>query len=358
MRLRGIGELLTVLPFEFGFDPSDSLVVALIGDGLKATLRLGYREAAREEVASLAAAICEAARRCHADAVIIVDYRPRHPSSLPEAVVGGCTRLGMRVDHVVHVRGDSYFISQCGRGCCDERAYRIPAPREVPAAADFVLAGIAPAASRQAAVSALRESDPGRIAQVTAAMESLCWDPGLAMEEWEHLCALPPQRAVEPDMLAAVVLALHDTWLRDELIATLVPELMGPLGASGRPIDRSQARSVAERLRACLAGVPEESMAVFLVLVALARWRSGDTTGAHLAATEAIKADPGLSLAGLVMQLLTAHVSYDDFVSRTEGPRAPEPGDDNAPRPRTSGRFERGRRSRDSFEGGADAQAG
>ena len=136
------------------------------------------------------------------------------------------------------------------------------------------------------------------------------------MEEWQHLCALPGNHLKPPDahMIAAVLIGMDDRWTRDEFLATLVPELVGSWDPPMPPIPRTQSRRVAEVLRQTLALIPDEHRATWLVFVALARWRSGDVTGAYLAADEAYETEQEQSLTQLVLQLLSLQTTYDDFI--------------------------------------------
>lgn len=342
IRVFGMGQLLTVLPYQFGFYPRNSLLACLFSDGLLGTIRLDAEVARELGPQALANALKAHAQRMHATHLVLLDYEIEpwcvdaaagpavdDIAELVEATWQSCRALGIEVEHAIHVRDQHWWSSRCTRGCCPDLPQPVPPAEDVPAVAEYVLQGISPAYNRQAAMESLQVRDPAGQAAVERHMLTSLPDAAAILEEWEAFCdaAGDPTEPVGADMLAAVLDGVADVWLRDEFISCLMPELMGLWGTTMCDFTEDASMIAAHLLRQ-LPRIPESERPTWLSLLALARWRAADVPGAQLASGLALEEDPQLSLARLVWQLLSVQVSYPDFVRGQSGPDLADDGDE------------------------------
>lgn len=317
IRLHGIAQFITILPFEFGFAPTDSVVVGYFDDSLLALIRLDQCDLETAGVEVTADLIRRHANQVSAEHLVIIDYQPNATSGVCEALTNFLTAGGVKVEHLLHVRANAWWASRCTRGCCDGMLHSVPAATEVPAVADFVVRGVAPANDRRTAVAGLREQNPSAMSEVERVRRRMTCDPALSLEEWDELCrgsAMVPQHE-RAELIAAVLCGLDDPRTRDEYLAVIVPELVGLAVTESAVAASESASATAHSLRLCLPAIPQRYRGLWLAFIALTRWRGGDLTGAHIAAAEAVRCDARSPLVAVVGQLLSVRMRYTDFVA-------------------------------------------
>ena len=114
-----VSELLTILPFQFGFHPQRCLVVASLADGLVAAMRLEQESLLSLPVGTATSLMLAQAQRSRADRIVLIDYETGCSAETLAEIATACERAGCGVPHVLHVRAQTWWASRCVRGCCD-----------------------------------------------------------------------------------------------------------------------------------------------------------------------------------------------------------------------------------------------
>lgn len=336
IRVSGLPELLSVLPYSLGFRPRRCVVaVTVTGGRLGVVARLDPSPAG--PVAGLTQAVVRPLLREAPEAVILVGYveQPADPvDRLLEQLAGELAEAGRPVGDQVLVRAGRWRR----RDDLDAgRWLALPDERDVPAVAEFVALERVVVPDREALRAAVEPgTDPGRLSTecVEAAMlQRASSDPGRLADQrrhdfddwaaWQRAAVAEPWRAPVPDRLARLVASLTDVTVRDAVIAWLAPGSLPP-----EAFDATVRRDIEARLPAlatqaagdgsadvlptrALAGLeamcrrtPPRWAVPVLTVTAACRWWAGDGARARVAVGRALIADPGYRLAALVEQLL------------------------------------------------------
>ncbi len=196
VRANGPRDIVAAVPFQCGFQPTKSVVViSLRGPrhrfGMVSRLDLppdpqgpaADDESAtegqpwdHEQVADDIAAFV--ARDGGNGAVVVVyDDAPwgpgRHPhEAFVTALLGRLDRRGLPVLDALYVTAERYWSYTCeGAGCCPADGFPVAEAQSSPVAMAYVMAGLAPLASRDALVERVRPSSP----LLVAAVEDSTW---------------------------------------------------------------------------------------------------------------------------------------------------------------------------------------
>lgn len=331
VRARGMADLITLLPYQLGYHPTDSVVVVAVKDGrlgLIARVDLPPEEHACEAAQGTVAPVLDSVP----DSVLLVAFesRPGESTLLLDLMVAQCDHEGCRVDEVVVVRDGRWWSRLCDADCCPEAGRPVPDPSTTPGVAEFVSLGVAPLADRSA-LTAVLAPDERAVAGTRSALEEVARDPADRRAEevqaWSLLCDLG-EDAVTVDQLgdrdvALLVAGLREVHWRDALIARMCPDTLAdddlPGGAStaasrairSRPWDDPDSREAviaAHRLGARLLAVarrlPAEESAPYLTVLATFTWWCGDGARTRAALERALSLEPDYRLARLLATMV------------------------------------------------------
>ena len=339
LTIHGLEQAIVALPYQLGYHPRRSLVLTCLasrppgggtgsvpaGERVSLTARVDLPEGG--EHAAFAAALDPALRRPETAAVIIVVFADGpvgrlETSALLAAVTARARRRGVSVRAAAHVSG------QCWRQATPDGSgagpwHPLPHPRDVPAVAEYVVAGRAPAPDRRGVERLLRPRDtalaarvsdalrdrraygsPGEVAEVTAS------HAGRVAAVFGQLLSGPETRpSPGPADLARCASSLHHVPWRDTLLSRMTGVDRGS-GTVRAPWRRAVQRHVAgdlvldrvsaERIAAAAAYAPSPWAAPWLTVTGLVAWHAGDGALANIAVEAALRADPQYSLAGLL----------------------------------------------------------
>ncbi len=310
---------------------------------------------------------------------------------------------GVQVAEAVLVDGQRLFSLSCSPECCPDDGRELGEVWATQVGAEMVARGSTVAADRPAVVAALRagvapapEPDREEVEGLVAAAAGRDpWAPGRAERAARTWCALldaavaaptagsgraggagepaartPDEAAaavLDPGCAAALLADLEHLLVRDVVLVSVVPgaraALRAPAGSAfradsglaGRLLDALELQAAAED-----AGEPEELEAAEALVRRLVRlapdhlragplavlaywgWWRGSTVAASTLAEEALRAEPGHALAGMVLQMAT-HGLAPDWVRRRRGA---QPGGSQAGAPRSAARDGARRRGR------------
>ena len=362
IRLRSREDLLTTLPFQLGYRPSDSaVVVALHARRLGMVARVDLPPDDPAELAAMVDAVVPAVVREDPGGVIVVGYEDDDGRARPalEALADAFDEEDVEVVDRLVVRGDTWW-------CLDARGRLsagrpVPRPEDSAPAADFVALEVAPLADRtqlEASVAAdprLAEpvaaelADAGAVAYagqalgcpspppLEQAVQRMRW-----LAVWAQVLDVrqhPDDPALPPEQVAALVRSLSDIQLRDGVIAWTCPGSL-PLDAldddlvdllltclpvpawaepdhGGDPREAAVAgHRVLRRLQWLARSVPDAHCAGVLTVLGQVAWWLGSGALARVAVERALLHHPAYRLALLLERMV-------DLAIRT--PREPPP---------------------------------
>lgn len=335
-RVRGMGELIAVLPYQLGYTPTRSLVMVLLRErepdggppagemGMTVRVDLPPPEHEQEVVDHLMQVLRR--QRPHVVQLIAYEDQGEDSTELLRALDQRCAEQAILVDTQARVCGGRWrrVVEPDG----SRPQWRpVPAAADVPAVADLVLQGASPGQDRPALVARLDAGAPlthQAVRQAVLAAGPQHRTPADARWVQEGgTCAWAAvlhtgQGAREPRDLSATELAhaamsLADVGFRDALISWLMPgqystlahppELMSLLAAR-LPVSRVRNAELVDRLIEVCARTPPELRTPMLTVLAVLAWWHGNGTVANIAIERALQADPDYRLAQLLDQLL------------------------------------------------------
>lgn len=202
----------------------------------------------------------------------------------------------------------------------DEAWEPLPAAADVPGAAELILRGRSPLRSRDELVARVRRRDETAIAATSLALDFLEFKP----ERLDEDLALSRLGSwvVDGDVVpsprdrAWIAALLHDTTVRDAVLARWLPELfdldevLPPDEAASLlqhlpPWPEEETLAPVGRLLTLVAQVPPDLSAPLLTLAGLVAWAHGEGTVAQEACRYAREVDPAYRMARLLDQALT-----------------------------------------------------
>ncbi|PFG43478.1 uncharacterized protein DUF4192 [Isoptericola jiangsuensis] len=349
--LRSPQDLLAALPYQLGFRPAESVVLACVADRrLVLVARVGLDDLGGPDAADGLTGLRRAVRHADPDWCALVVYTDLDPATVDARtdLVRDVLDPATRVEEW-HVSSTRYRGLGCtDPGCCPLDGHPVAALDSTVVGASQVLAGRAVAASARAAF----EIPPvDRTARDLAARAARRWEKAgradddraawrrEALATWRRaLRAVGPDHGadVAPDRLGAalagrVAAALADRQVRDAALLTLVP---GHDASARRTLEHDDPAAVEEataramaavtdpavavrpdprtaaRARAVLeqtvAHVPRRRQAAPLTVLAFLAWWEGDGPRAAHRVTAALAVDPGYRLARLVESVVGA----------------------------------------------------
>ena len=171
--LSGPADLLTILPYHLGFQPTRSVVVVCFhGKRLGLVARFDVVPAALAD-ASAAAGLPTLVRE-RPSGVCLVGFEDEAGESDPltEALQAGLEREGVDVGDRLVVRDGRWFTAGCD--CCPPGGRPMPEPSDVPAVADYVALGHSVLGDRDSLVALVRplSDDDPRQADIEAAVDT------------------------------------------------------------------------------------------------------------------------------------------------------------------------------------------
>lgn len=320
--LQGIGSLVAFLPYEFGFAPQDSLVlVGLRARQIQVSARLDLPDVVAGDLASMLQPI----RRAGLDDVAAFVLEPRTTSAVDDALHSLERHLreqGCPVTHIVHVDRGRWWAQRCRHGCCTGGWHTVPDCSRVPAVADRVLQGVAPAVSRDHLAAELRSVYPLQAAAVRSVLRR-----GVARDDETAIATMLlgdiGADRLPADLVAAATHQAATVEIRDAVLGWLVPELLelevatpiGPRAVDaalvrhtlGPPLHQAELIDhgvVAARLITWIRSVPPEAQVPLLLFLAALKWGCGEWAMASIALERAQTLEPDCRLAALLSAAL------------------------------------------------------
>ncbi|MGL4174903.1 MAG: DUF4192 domain-containing protein [Dermatophilaceae bacterium] len=355
--LRGPGDVAAFLPYQLGYHPTDSVVVVTLVGGVVGTVaRVDIPDV--PDVGDAAASVVGAVLDGEPTQVTLVGYEADGGRTSAPLLLELVARLEKAVVEVVDalvVRAGRFTSLLCLEACCGPGAGRpVPAPEDVPAVVEMVMAGRSPLPSR-AALDRVAEADPAVADEVGCVVRqrALLADGGQrsrSARAWARLLGTPSRFSgspghLRPSDIADAALGLADVPWRDGLVARLAPGSL-PMSKVAPDVqallrrrlpswlDDARSRDeVCVRLLGVCRSVPDdcptEATALCTVAAYLA-WLGGDGAVARAALGRALRLTPDYLLALLLLRLLDGAVAP----ARTRPGRRRDPG-------RTSGGVDR-----------------
>lgn len=326
LRARSPQDLLPLVPYLLGFEPSDSTVIIGLSAGrlVTVTARVDIRAGAHRPSRRHA---CRVVARSGCDRVLLIGYPPRtnrpaeptDAAGLPRSPIGRrnvlsvdawtseFARLGLLVVEGYVCDGDRWWHHRCwvdGQSCpacgqaCQPRATLL---------AGAVAAGMSALPDRSSVEESLAPL-PAELAVPSDRGGASAADLERADEVWletlDRRVRSAHRGGATPGWVAAadaglLVEALTDVGFRDRCVLGVeAPGEAGRKDAIRAVAARDLTRELARRSRGTACVAPYTLFAWFA-------WRSGDGTRAQIAVDIALENDPGYPLAGLLRDALT-----------------------------------------------------
>lgn len=308
VRLRGPDDVIGILPWRLGFHPAESLVVVVL-QGARRRERLVMRLdlPAPDDEAAVAGETAARVSQAEADEVLLVVYTdergrdgelPR--SDLVDDLVGLLDDAGVDVPEAVLVRGGRRWSYLCADPrCCPHEGVALP-DRPTPAADAYAAEAVGHGTVVLPDRDALRRSVAPPDNPVAAAVREQAWDEldvlltsrDLAATSAELLTRLRAQlgrgEPVEPSPAQAllVALGLRDTRARDALMTAALDD------------DAAQVRDLLGRVARL---VDDEVAAPVCTTLGWLAYTSGEGALALVAVERALRAEPGCTMARLLL---------------------------------------------------------
>lgn len=327
VRPRNPLELAVVLPYQLGYHPQRS-VVLLHQHGV----RLGMLQRhdvidAPDACRVIAGQALAVAVRERATGLLVLAFEDDAGECRPllDAMSEAAATAGVALAEPLVVRDGLAHSVERGRPV----VRRLPRPRDVPAVAAFVHAGVHPLPSREDFLrGALPERDEARAARVGRAEPAARTRVDARGVAWGRLldpCADAVHVAeLTDEEIHLLATSLQDVQWRDALMAVLCPGTTPFDALDGQEVDLAllaaawcpwttdpgEHHEEREVLRARLGEltryVPLELSPPLLTCLGIFAWWGGDGTVAGTCFERALEIEPGYTLAGLLMRALAA----------------------------------------------------
>ncbi|MEI2779585.1 MAG: DUF4192 family protein [Tetrasphaera sp.] len=355
--VRNDADLLTAVPYLLGFRPRSSLVIVSLRAGLVSHLtRLDLPLSDDFRRSWLATALGLAVRHTP-DAVCLIGFDAAERCG--PLLRGLASRLRLRalpVAALLVVDAESWRHLEPGPcAVCPGAGHPPPENQALAVAAEFVIRGFSPFASRSALADSLAP-DQDYLNRLTATTPDAtsgrghsAASVGRAEGAWRALLDLDDRWDPEPEHLLVLAVSLADADWRDALIAQLVPGLVPVQELAAHHVRRAEQivryaagsrlrtprawgdgtparaefhRALADRVCLLARRTPGRLAAGPYAMLAVLTGCWGDGATAALAAEYALRADPDHVLATLVLRLYArgrSLASPDRLISRTVG---------------------------------------
>ncbi len=288
LTLTGPAALVEAVPYLLGFTPTDSLViVGLAANTVAVTARVDLDGLTPQQITTLAYTLRD---KADATAIIALTYGP---TADPEPVAAAARAAGLQLAEHLRVADGRYWSLTCPtEDCCPPEGHSIPQPGAV--AAEFVLQGHAPLASRDDLATALQpDGDQGQrlTAELERARAELADALVTANNTMLEADRRPGRRWTDEETVCLGV-ALSHCPFRDAVWMAIED---GSL--DGRELFAHLARTL-----------PAGQRAPALFLFAWKTWRLGDGALASIAVDRALEDDPDHTAARLLEAALTTAI--------------------------------------------------
>jgi|tagenome__1003787_1003787.scaffolds.fasta_scaffold20769904_1 hypothetical protein len=306
LHLKTPDDLLAVVPFLFGFHPSDSLVVLTGGEARDpVNVRVDLPDS-RTEADELADYLVSVLVRHAVRTALLVVYSgdPRRATETTHALVRRLGLSGVHVGQAIRADGARWWPLPGGTGLCgpaEGTPYDLTS-HELTAQA--VLEGRVTLASRQQLAEEVRASDPAAVAvvhraaeQVRARLPSVARSDLVIEGHWVEDRVrryLEDGEQLEHGEVGRLLLGISSVEVRDVAWASM---------------RRETAEGHRELWRDVLRRSPPHLVAPPAALLGFAAWLCGDGALAWCAVERCQEADPGYSLAALLAEALAGAVS-------------------------------------------------
>lgn len=339
--LRGPGDLLAMIPSMLGFVPVESLVLLGVraNGELAVALRVDREDCLIDDVvAPMARAVSAHLSRDGTDFVVIVSYTHCNVRLACDAADAMRTAIGgtFRRMEVWAVQSGRFFAPGCAdAGCCPGTGRALPVQNMTDphlSSAKWLASGLhtkqtpawgsAPATARRRSARAadrwLLKRDAGPEHWRNRSFEA--WNDAVD-RTWTEASAATDAG------LGKVIAALGDVRARDAIIVSLVPGSRGAVQdvldgndsgtvarvldsifdpRQGTRVDPELAEVATGVLSRCAARARKKEAAPPLAILALVQWWAGDSEAALALCEQALQAERGYRLAGLVQATVAA----------------------------------------------------
>ncbi|MDR0481984.1 MAG: DUF4192 domain-containing protein [Cellulomonadaceae bacterium] len=349
-------ELLSAVPYLLGYTPTSALAVVCIREGgsLGVVAALSFAEIAVSDasaddaapsdgagsddppspaVAQVRDVIVNAARTDQARYAFVVAYEDTDTLSptavaMVNAVGEGLTGIDVECQSW-HIGPERFRALDCqDDGCCPSRGWSNALLAATRCTTQFVVAGVAPAASRDEALAIAPVPETRRVLGARAASRMAteyhkavdegqveAWRKRL-FDEWLKVVRVDPHSdTLSPARYGRLAQALHDVTLRDEVLTWCFPEVEGLSDmdklltpGSVSPPNHAELRRYLSVMEAIAEHVPVRRRAPALTLCAVLAWWAGRGGRANERLSEARAVDPSYTLAALWSQVMAAGV--------------------------------------------------
>jgi Domain of unknown function (DUF4192) len=333
IKLTSPQELLAVVPYLLGFNPTNSIVtMCLRNNRLGLTQRLDLPRP--QDALDVAQALLPTLVNEHPDSVILIGYEDCAGDSLPalEALTTALHSHSMPVHDRLVVRDGRWRSLDChSPNCCPPEGSTVPEPADVPGViSEFVGQGVSPHPDRE---SLARQVEPGpQAATVSRVLRSrqrarsragdcLTVPRAELFEAWPRILD-PDAPAITVEDAALAAVSLLDIEIRDAMVAWLCPGTLGldELGEGVQklfsglqsalqgndtdPAPTGALNGIQNRLIRLCAMLPDDLAAPALSILASFTWWRGDGALARVALARALRSDPDYRLALLLQQMV------------------------------------------------------
>lgn len=339
--LHGLGELVAYTPYLLGFHPTESLVVLGSGRGsIGPTSRVDAVEdpAGQRAVAEIVVGQMTRARPEWHEVLLFGDTQ--YGRKQARDLVSRLRRECAPVRHLIVVRPSAtggparwqLASCRCGRGC-RTGWHDVPDLDRIPAVADRVLEGSAPARDRAELVAALRPRP--LVTRAVLTVDRPVPTPERYAQSLLRVLDVgddaEPVERLPVTVLAEVLDGIADAGVRDHLLGWLVPHTMRDLLhlrsdltsalrlAGGEPwpgpplADPERTARMEHRLRALVTCAPEQLVPAPAAVLGYWCWAHGGGALATIALERALEARPGYYFANLLMQVVQHGLRPDDL---------------------------------------------
>lgn len=333
IKLKSPHELLAVVPYVLGFNPTNSIVtLCLSGNRLGLTQRLDLPRP--QDAHCVGSALLPTLVKENPDSVILIGYEDRVGDSLPavESLSSALQSAAMRIHDRLVVSDGRWRSLDChSPDCCPPIGSFVPEPEDVSrVVAEFIGAGVAPHPDRE---TMARQLEPGpqavAVAKVMRSLQKARAKAGdcPAIPRAELFAAWPrildaDDAVITVEDAARAAVSLLDIEIRDAMVAWLCPGTLDLKALSEgvqklfcglrkawdkedieHPSTGAQ-NAVQDALIRLCAMLPDDLATPALSVLASLSWWRGDGALARVALARALRCDPDYRLAQLLLQMV------------------------------------------------------
>jgi len=333
IKLTSPHELLAVVPYLLGFNPTNSIMVLCLTNnrlGLTQRLDLPRPEHARQVALALMPSLVVE----NPDSVVLIGYENHAGDSEPalESLTAALQSREVEIHDRIIVRNGRWRSLDCHNpACCPLQGSPVPEPADVPGVvSEFIGQGISPHPDREALAEQL-EAGPqaesvakvlrSRQKAIAKTVGSQSVPRAELFAAWPRILD-PEASVISPEDAALAAMSLLDVEIRDGLVAWLSPGTLninelsdavqelfcGLEPAWGEehcdPTSIASQNAVQDRLVRLCAMLPDHVATPALSVLASFTWWRGDGALARVALDRALRCDPEYRLAQLLLKMV------------------------------------------------------